>query len=127
MIKVGDLVIRGESDAPCEQTISIVTSVNGEHAYVQYVARRLRKHTSAELRKVNPWNVADLVKIEEFGVSWVIDSNFDNEPYIRVTQHNKGTATYKDGRPRRWQPSGYACVLTDTMFGLVKRLTGIYK
>lgn len=123
-MKVGDLVIRGEADAPTQQTVSIVTEIDGETAKVLYIARRLRKQCRATLLRPNPWPVSELVLVSDFGVKWELKLNSAKEPFLDFEQVEDSKATYKDGVPRKWDPSHYACVLDQKLHTLVVRLTG---
>lgn len=125
-IKVGDFVIVGHGDRPCSQMMALVLDIKNDTAKVRYIARRLLSQCASKFRK--PWDVPldYLTRVEDFGVTVLgLRKNDDSEWYVAVQQDRESIAKYRDGMPRRWDPDGRACVITDSMVGTILWANGI--
>jgi len=94
MIRIGTPVIINLFDRPCTRLTAVVTRVDeaGGMVYARYLTTGTR--TSAcygPLIGVTP--------LRQFGVDLVLEGT-----QIRGIQRRLSEATYRDGRPRAWQP-----------------------
>ncbi len=91
-IKIGELVIMNDCDAPCPRLIAIVEDIKDGSYLCRYFS------TYPNMKKPygpNPTRVSD------FGVDVIVSGN-----HFCAHQTRKTIATYDDGKPRYWQPQG---------------------
>ena len=95
-IKVGDYVIMNDCDKPCTRLIAIVTKVDTEKERVnaRYICKRVN------MREPYGW-LGGVTLVSDFGVEMAF-----NGDTVSTKQVRPSIATYRDGKPRNWQPSG---------------------
>lgn len=95
-ISVGDYIIINDADKPCTRLIALVTEANQEKDFVraQYICERVNMR-ECQGRLSNARLVSD------FGVEIIF-----NDHTVYTEQVRPSIATYPDGEPRNWQPSG---------------------
>lgn len=89
-IKVGSLVILNDSDQPSARMVVEITAINGAFASGRYLCIEWKNMKKIDLRYVTP--------IEKFGVSATKTAT-----ELIINHAEDSTATYSDGKPRRWQ------------------------
>ena len=92
MINLGEYVIINEFDKPCTRLVAKVTEVNGKRVKARYIT----KGTNLKIRTSDTENV---MPVHRFGVRLVFDDG-----QVTGICDAQSTATYKDGKPRYWQP-----------------------
>ncbi len=91
---IGEYVIINELDKPCTRLIAQVERIDAEKVIARYVTNGTRMtHCSAHISEVTP--------VWKFGVMFEIKGG-----YISAGQITPSKATYRDGKPRNWQPQG---------------------
>jgi sporulation protein YlmC with PRC-barrel domain len=96
MVKIGDYVIINDFDKPCTRLIAEVERFEGETVIARYVTTGTRMtHCSAHVSQVTP--------VWKFGVMFELKKG-----HITAAQISPSKATYRDGKPRNWQPQGEA-------------------
>lgn len=91
---IGEFVIINEFDKPCTRLIAQVERIEGETIVARYVTTGTRMtHCSAHVSEVTP--------VHKFGVMFEIKGG-----HISAGQVCASKATYRDGKPRDWQPAG---------------------
>lgn len=106
-IKPGDLVIINNFDTPEGRLICIITSIvkSGDKIkyFAKYISREMKKkyhdrHIDTFFRDCFLLDKGP-TKIEDFGVRLILN----NFPTATVKIIQESSATYEDGRPRKWQ------------------------
>jgi len=91
---IGEYVIINEFDKPCTRLIAEVTHIEGETVHARYITDGTQSlHCSAHISEVTP--------VYKFGVMYDIKGG-----YITAARITHSKATYRDGKPRNWQPAG---------------------
>ena len=94
-ILLGDLVIFGDFDRPSADMIACVMKIENGVVHGEYLSERSRRLDS---RPAGPPESVTLV--ERFGVRAEVLPD-----WIVVKPIGPSKATYRDGRPRSWQPA----------------------
>ena len=95
-IKVGDYVIMNNSDKPCTRLIAQVIELPEGQDFVR--GRYICKGTNMRY----PYGrLSEATLVSDFGVEL-----FFTGGRVSSEQVNPSAATYRDGRPREWQPGG---------------------
>jgi len=95
-IKVGDYVIMNDTDKPCTRLIAVVTQIDAEKERVnaRYICERVNMR--------EPYGrLGGVTLVGDFGIEMTF-----NGDTVSTEQVRPSVATYRDGKPREWQPSG---------------------
>jgi len=104
LIRVGDLVIVGEVDAPEASMVAVVTMADG-HRFVRYLGKRA---CQGSFRR--PFMVTvPLTPVEMFSVRITFQKGF----IVPVVLRGVSSATYADGERRNWQGGNRQAELAD--------------
>jgi hypothetical protein len=98
---VGQIVI-SEFDAPCCRMLGVVESILKTPTFERIICRYLSRHIGKDQELYGP--PEHMTPVEEFGVTVCFDD--ESETMTTTQDKSKCVATYKDGKPRRWQPRG---------------------
>lgn len=95
-INIGDYVIMNDCDKPCTRLIAVVTGIDPEKERVnaRYICERVN------MREPYGW-LGGVTLVSDFGVEMIF-----NGDTVSTEQVRPSVATYRDGKPREWQPSG---------------------
>jgi len=95
-IAIGDYIIINDADKPCTRLIALVTEASQEKDFVraQYICERVN------LRECQG-RLSNARLVSDFGVEMAFNGDTVSTEQIRPS-----IATYPDGEPRNWQPSG---------------------
>lgn len=95
-IQIGDLVIINDSDKPCTRLMARVAEVDPVRGFIraEYICERTNmRECQGSLHRAT--------LVSDFGVEVAFDGNVVSTEQVRPS-----VATYPDGKPREWQPSG---------------------
>lgn len=95
-ISIGDYVIMNDTEKPCTRLIAQVTKLSEGQDFVcaRYICERVI------MRK--PYGrLSNATLISDFGVEIIFDGDT-----VTTKQVRPSAATYRDGKPRNWQPHG---------------------
>lgn len=85
-----ELYIIDDWDRPHEITIARKSKKNGKFYYIHHSLRNVKQHHGMTPDRPT--------KLEAFGIDWTISNGILTGNLV-----NTSTATYRDGRPRKWQ------------------------
>jgi hypothetical protein len=97
--KVGDCINLNLAEQPCGKYVAVVVADDGDHYSCQYLNddRCLDVYNNPAMKT----RLEDATNIEDFGV--VIRAKAG---VYWCEQRSESTATYRDGKPRKWQEFG---------------------
>jgi len=95
-IQIGDYVIMNDCDKPCTRLIAVVTKVDAEkeRVWARYICERVN------MREPYGW-LGGVTRVSDFGVEIAFNGDMVSTEQVRPS-----VATYRDGKPREWQPYG---------------------
>jgi hypothetical protein len=94
-IALDDLFIINDADCPEAACIARKSSKNGKFYYIHPKLRAIKDYYGMTPTRPTP--------IKDFGVRMVIEANPEGGSTLKFTVDQASTATYRDGKPRRWQ------------------------
>ena len=95
-ISIGDYVIMNDADKPCTRLIAQVTELPEGKDFVR--ARYICERTSMR----EPYGrLSGATLVSDFGVEITFEGDTVTTEQVRAS-----VATYRDGKPRNWQPHG---------------------
>lgn len=95
-IQIGDYVIINNTDKPCTRLIAVVLDIDiaKDRVRARYICDRVNMR--------EPYGrLSEATLVSDFGVEMTFDGN-----NVTTAQVRPSIATYRDGKPRAWQPSG---------------------
>ena len=89
---IGEYVIINEYDKPCTRLVAQVVSVEGDKVKARYI-------TEGTTLRVCESSLSSVTPVSDFGVLLIFEGS-----RVSGIRNGESIATYRDGKPRYWQP-----------------------